>query len=317
MKVLTDRQLLSLKELINGSIGRELACDCLSELISSSAWCHILFLSETDNLSYIDKEVIEDILNKTDGQNSFFFPKKNKEIESDKDSLAKSRHFCFLGQLINICSKKELDFRNYISWFDEWLIDYQLPDGSYNYGAQTNNLFLRNSVVTTVAILEGILAFQNFTGDASKYYINLEKGLKYLLKNQVYLSPTGEKFPETDWDKIVFPRFHRFDFVRGLDLILDFILKFDKEIDFDLIEKSFLLLKDKKQQGLKKSEKKIFSSEKRNEYNTNTDQSHFDDKFALSEIVKRFHSCESVYVKQIIDKAWFKYLKARDTGLLN
>ena len=111
-------------------------------------------------------------------------------------------------------------------------------------------------------MLEGMVEYSKYTKDTESLAVNMQKAVSYLLKHQVFMSTAGREIPDVEWDKIIFPRFYEYDFSRGLEAILDFLLLTGKKVRGVAVEQALALLRKKTDSGLAHSEKQWLSTEK-------------------------------------------------------
>ncbi len=227
-----------------------------------SPWWYFLLLEETDRLSDVPVETFKELLVCADRQYLHIFPVREEDAPEDINAYTEVLCFCFLGSLMRLASKVDFDVFAWLPWAKDWIKRYQLPDGGYNCDDAAYTGSGKGSLISTTVMLEGMLAYVKYTGNYDEFGKNIERAVSYLLKHHVYMSTKGEAIEGTDWDKIIFPRLYEFDFSRGLEAVLDFVLQTGKKVRRVNMEKAIALLKQKMESGVNHSEKQWMSEEK-------------------------------------------------------
>ncbi|GAB4274972.1 MAG: hypothetical protein Kow0029_15720 [Candidatus Rifleibacteriota bacterium] len=227
-----------------------------------SPWWYFLLLEETDRLADVPVEKFKELLVCADRQYLHTFPVKEEEFPENLNPYTEIVCFCFLGSLMRLASKVDFDVFAWLPWAKDWLKRYQLPDGGYNCDESAYLGSGKGSVVSTAVMLEGMLAYVKYTGNYEEFGKNIEKAVAYLLKHYLYQSTKGEDIPGVEWDKIIFPLFYEYDFARGLEAVLDFVLQTGKKVRKNNLEKGIALLNKKIADGVNHSEKQWLSQEK-------------------------------------------------------
>jgi hypothetical protein len=227
-----------------------------------SPWWYFLLLEETDRLSDVPVETFKELLVCADRQYLHIFPVREEDAPEDINAYTEVLCFCFLGSLMRLASKVDFDVFAWLPWAKDWIKRYQLPDGGYNCDDAAYTGSGKGSLISTTVMLEGMLAYVKYTGNYDEFGKNIERAVSYLLKHHVYMSTKGEAIEGTDWDKIIFPRLNEFDFSRGLEAVLDFVLQTGKKVRRVNMEKAIALLKQKMESGVNHSEKQWMSEEK-------------------------------------------------------
>ncbi len=227
-----------------------------------SPWWYFLLLEETERLSDVPVETFKELLVCADRQYLHVFPVREEDAPEDINAYTEVLCFCFLGSLMRLASKVDFDVFAWLPWAKDWIKRYQLPDGGYNCDDAAYTGSGKGSLISTTVMLEGMLAYVKYTGNYDEFGKNIERAVSYLLKHHIYMSTKGEPIEGTDWDKIIFPRLYEFDFSRGLEAVLDFVLQTGKKVRRVNMEKAIALLKQKIESGVDHSEKQWMSEEK-------------------------------------------------------
>ncbi len=226
-----------------------------------SPWWYMLLLDETSRSSEIPVPVFKELLTCADRQYLKIFPVREEDVEGPVNGHTEIMCFCFLGGLMKLASKLEFDVFAHLPWAKDWINRYQLPDGGYNCDEAVYTGSGKSSIASTTVMLEGMIEYARFSQQPDLFAANMQKAVSYLLKHQIYLSSKGEEIG-LDWHKIVFPRFYEYDFTRGLEAVLDFLLLTGKKVRGMAVEKAVNLLQAKIDSGLAHSEKHWLSEEK-------------------------------------------------------
>ncbi|MDN5280007.1 MAG: hypothetical protein PWR01_3972 [Clostridiales bacterium] len=225
-------------------------------------WWYFLLLEETDRLEEVPVETFKELLMCADRQFLHSFPISEDELPENLNPYTEIVCFCFLGSLMRLASKVDFDAFAWLPWAKDWIHRYQLPDGGYNCDEAAYSGSGKGSLISTTVMLEGMLAYVKFSGNYDEFGKNIEKAVSYLLKHHIYLSTKAAEIDGTEWDKIIFPRFYEYDFSRGLEAVLDFVLQTGKKVRRSNMEKAISLLEKKLSEGLNHSEKQWLSEEK-------------------------------------------------------
>lgn len=226
-----------------------------------SPWWYILLLEETSRLKEVPVALFKELLTCADRQFLKVFPVKESDRNGQINGVTDVMCFCFLGGLMRISAKLELDIFAYLPWAKDWIHRYQLPDGGYNCDELAYTSSGKSSVQSTVLLLEGLIEYSRFARE-DIFVPYMQKAVSYLLKHQIYMTSAGKEIRDVDWDKIIFPRLNEYDFTRGLEAVFDFLLLTGKKIRGVAVEKALTLLNQKITAGIAHSEKQWLSDEK-------------------------------------------------------
>lgn len=226
-----------------------------------SPWWYVLLLEETGRLNEIPPNIIKELINCADSQYIKVLPIKDEGMNGTINSYTEVMDFRLLGGLMKVSSLLKLDIFTYIPWAKNWINRYQLSDGGYGCNDSSSDS-VKKSIISTTVMLEGLIEYSRFLNDTETYARNMFKAVTYIIQHQIYLSINGHEIPDTDWDKIIFPRFCEYDFSRGLEVVLDFLLLTERKLKHSSIEQALLLLRRKTDIGLGFSEKQWLADEK-------------------------------------------------------
>ncbi|MGM0599969.1 MAG: hypothetical protein ACQETH_09160 [Candidatus Rifleibacteriota bacterium] len=275
-----------------------------------SPYWFFFLLEETDRLEDIPIDIFKEMLMCADRQFLNYFPTCQEEVPEGLNPDVEIMCFCMLGSLMRLCSKLDFDVFAWLPWAKDWISRYQLPDGGYNCDANAYIESGKSSIVSTVVLLEGMLAYGKHIGSYEEFSKNVEKAVSYLLKHHIYMSSNAEEIKEMEWDKIIFPRFYEFDFSRGLEVVLDFVLQTGKKVRKANTLKAIDLFKKKYEQGVNGSEKKWLNGEKTVSYYSDTPVL-FEDRANIPVVMKKYNGPdENPYVKKQMERIKQKLEKA-------
>lgn len=281
-----------------------------------SPWWYMLLMDETERTKEIPVDVLKELLVCADRQYLKIFPANPGDVPEQVNSCTEVMCFCFLGNLMRLGSILELDVFAYMPWAEEWVRRYQLPDGGYNCDEIAYQEQGKSSVVSTAAMLEGMVEYSRFIGDNERFAANMQKAVSYLLKHQFYLSSTGSEIEGVEWEKIIFPRFYEYDFSRGLEAVLDFLDLTGKKIRAKAAEKAIKLLDEKVKNKLDYSEKQWLSNEKTVSYYIENPVM-FKDMANLPLLMKLMNSTSpNQFVPAMLNRIAQKLAKAQAAGQL-
>jgi hypothetical protein len=227
-----------------------------------SPWWYFQLLEETERLEDVPVETFKELLMVADRQFIHYFPVEDDEFPENLNPYTEIMDFCSLGSLMRLSARLDFDPFAWLPWAKKWINKYQLTDGGYNCDETAHSGSRKSSIISTTIMLEGMLAYVKNFENYHELGENIEKAVSYLLKHHIYLNSKGEKIEGTDWEKIIFPRFCEYDFSRGLEAVLDFVLISGKKVRRRNLEKAISLLKEKFDSGLNHSEKQWLSEEK-------------------------------------------------------
>ena len=130
------------------------------------------------------------------------------------------------------------------------------------------------------------------------------------------MSTAGKEIPNTEWDKVIFPRFYEYDFTRGLEAIFDFLLLTGKKVRGVAVERALALLRKKTDSGLAHSEKQWLSGEKTVSYYIEKPII-FQDMANLPLVMKKLNSIsDNEYVPAMLARVSRKHEEVKSRGLI-
>ncbi|MEO7119183.1 MAG: hypothetical protein ABIZ34_09460 [Candidatus Limnocylindrales bacterium] len=99
----------------------------------------------------------------------------------------------------------------------ERLLGEQLEDGGWN--CQTENGATVSSFGTTIAVLEGLLQYEQSTGASAVVTGARERAHEYLLERRLFRRKSTGEVIDPDFTRFAFPTFYFYDVLRGLDYL--------------------------------------------------------------------------------------------------
>ena len=196
-----------------------------------SPWWKILFLFETSNMRYIQKEIILRFIRIVDEHYLHFFPKKEEELPEGVNPYTDIICFCALGSMIKVACSKEIDIIEELPWVDDIITSNILPDGGYNCDESVYTESERSSIISTLVMFEGLLDYEQFS---DKYSYIIDHGIDYFLKRDLFYSTSGDIIDKR-WLKPIFPRFYEIDILRILTFVVNWAQKRERRLDEETV----------------------------------------------------------------------------------
>lgn len=210
----------------------------------NSPWWFILFLYEIGEISRVDKNQLIQILIHANKQFLHIFPLLDEDVDREINGCTEVLCFCFLGCLIKVCISAGLNAFEYIPWANDWFEQYQLPDGGYNCDEAAYNGSKKSSLLSTAPMIEAMIAIKQSKPNFTKFDANIKRGMQYLLDHQIFLTSSGQTMKGCGWEKIKFPIFYEYDYLRGLEIVIDCAQLMKQPISRLKINEALLLCKD-------------------------------------------------------------------------
>lgn len=182
-------------------------------------WWKLALLLELKELNSLPEAVLEDFVQELDTHYLHHFPLIESELPVGCDPYRQILCHCALGTAAQVLLAGGINVWERLPWLYDWLWRYQLPDGGYNCDEQAYTNSQKSSIVSTVPVLEALLASRpaaDFTQSEQELLI---AGYHYLLNHQLFRSSTGKLIDEA-WLQPLFPRFYEYDLLRGLQLVI-------------------------------------------------------------------------------------------------
>lgn len=221
----------------------------------NSPWWSMLYLYETGNIEMVRYSSVESLLKCINKQCLHIFPITEDEVDCEINGFTGTMCFCQLGTLMKVSESSGVDIFNCLPWVNGWFERYQLADGGYNCDEAAYIGSKKSSLISTAPILEGLMAFVKNNPEQKQFDRILKSGIEYFINHKIFLSTSGKQIKSTDWDKLIFPLFYEFDFLRGLELVLDYSLLTNEKLEMVALKPAIELLEKKIKLGIFHSEK--------------------------------------------------------------
>jgi len=181
----------------------------------NSPWWHMLALSEMGLGHRIPGPVMDLMVERIDRHYLHHFPLVESELPPGTDPVRHIMCHCALGTMMRLLRENDIDVAGRYPWLPQWLDRYQMQDGGFNCDEEA---YTRqrpvSSLVSTLPMLEFMQTLHQY-GD-----MNLERGLaagyEYLLAHRFVRSARNGRLLDRSWLTPVFPRFFKYDLLRGL-----------------------------------------------------------------------------------------------------
>lgn len=244
-RLLSDQKKWKKEQPNNGSIAPEFLEETRHFLASESAlesierdcywpkwespWWRLTLLLEIDQLDWVPPSFLEAFQKALQKQYLTYFPLREEELPAGKNARHIYCH-CALGTIYQIFAKCGKNVEEEFPWMASWFSQYQLPDGGWNCDEA---VYLRknpkSSFVSSLPILE-VLNQRVSAGKTAESEI-LDRGAHYLITRHLCRS-LSKQFEIADplWLVPIFPRFYRYDILRGLSFLAKWALVHQKEL---------------------------------------------------------------------------------------
>ena len=139
---------------------------------------------------------------------------------------------CINGMILTIASYFGSD-RQLLQPIVEYLMKTIMPDGGWN--CVYHQGAVHSSLHTTISVLEGLLAYQAYTGEEEPRITRaIQDAIEFILIHELYLSDhTGEVIKD-DFFTFSFPIRWKYDILRCLDLFRKYDIAFDVRMNNSL-----------------------------------------------------------------------------------
>ncbi len=178
-------------------------------------WWHMCLLHELGNSDQIPNSIVIAMTAALKRHYLPVFPLSESEVPAGTDPYRQIACLCAVGNMYQVLFACGVDVDQELPWMRAWILKYQLPDGGLNCDEKAYTKAVpKSSIVTTVACLEAILfCHKNKLTDDEVLF--LDRGAKYLLKQQLFRKVSTGEVIDQNWLEIRFPRFYEYDFLRG------------------------------------------------------------------------------------------------------
>lgn len=207
-------------------------------------WWRLALLLEIGAIQSVPSQVLEAFAAQLDKHYLHSFPLIESDLPPNCDPYRHILCHCALGTAVQILLAGGVAIWERLPWLYDWLFRYQLPDGGYNCDEQAYTASHKSSMVSTVPVLEAVLASRpagDFTGPERSL---LAAGLRYLLDHHLFQHSGGGGTLNAAWLKPLFPRFYEYDILRGLSLVTRLCSTLQSPLPWLSVAEAFQLLQE-------------------------------------------------------------------------
>ncbi|MEZ0371804.1 MAG: hypothetical protein ACAI44_22120 [Candidatus Sericytochromatia bacterium] len=176
------------------------------------------------------------------------FPLIESELPAGCDPYGQILCHCALGTAARILLAGGIDVWARLPWLYDWLFRYQQADGGYNCDEQAYTGSHKSSLVSTLPVLEALLASRLQADFTAAERDLLGRGVDYLLAHHLY-QRRGGGIIEAAWLQPLFPRFYEYDILRGLSLVIRASLALRRPLAWPALAEAFQQLEDQLEAG--------------------------------------------------------------------
>ncbi len=198
-------------------------------------WWKLTFLLETQQIKRLSQQVILDFANLISTHYLTRFPISESELPAECDPFRHVLCHCALGTAVQILQAADIDPWQQWPWLNDWFIKNQLPDGGYNCDEKVYTHSKRSSLVSSIPMLEALLAQPKLSPELQQV---LHSGVKSLLKRKLFQSSLGQVIDPL-WLAPIFPRFYHYDILRAMKLVIQWKVKYNQPLSIEDIGPAF------------------------------------------------------------------------------
>lgn len=205
---------------------------------NSPWWYFTLCMEMNYTSSIVPTSLLEHFADRVNEHYLKVFPLKEDEFPAGKDPMRHILCFCAMGTAVQILENSGINTDERIPWLRPWFERYQMADGGYNCDeAAYVRAQPRSSIVSTVPMLEALMKLQE-RGLSWRETEILDNGITYMLKRSLFKSICKNAPMDPDFTRLTFPRFYEYDVLRGLSLVSNWAVRFEKTLPFIAIEEA-------------------------------------------------------------------------------
>jgi hypothetical protein len=191
-----------------------------------SPWWHMLALHEMGEGGRIPAETVEAMIASLNRVPLKIFPIHPEDNPEGFDLTRESFCHCGVGCMYQVLHACGVDVDARLPWMRPWFLRYQMEDGGLTCD---NKAYLvrdecPSSMVGTIAPFEAVLLCTSrpYTPEEIAF---LDRAAQFLIERQLTkgsrtVTNAEERLQEPDWLKPCFPRFYKYDVMRGLTALL-------------------------------------------------------------------------------------------------
>lgn len=209
-------------------------------------WWRLALLLELGALDRVPPELAENFAARLDSHYLHHFPLRESELPPDCNPYGQILCHCALGTAAQILLGCGIQVWERLPWLYSWLFRYQLDDGGYNCDEQAYTGSGKSSLVSTVPVLEALLASRPDGPLDERERTSLQAGLDYLLDHRLFQRRSGEVINQA-WLRPLFPRFYEYDILRGFRLALNLSERLQVPLPWSALTEAYELLNRNRQ----------------------------------------------------------------------
>ncbi|MBI3553885.1 MAG: hypothetical protein HY077_15425 [Elusimicrobia bacterium] len=198
-----------------------------------SPWWHMTLLWELGRAPRIPASAVEAMTEALKTRYAADLPFRAEDLPPGKGIYRDVACHCAVGTMFQVLFACGVELDDELPWMRRWLLRYQLPDGGLNCEGEAYVGSKKSSIVSTAPALEAVLLCtpRPFTAQEEAF---LDRGAKYLIDHRVFKSSRG-KVIDPDWLKLTFPRFYKYDALRGLTYLARWSKKRNRSLPADAL----------------------------------------------------------------------------------
>jgi|GEM_PF-604614 len=186
----------------------------------TTPWWHMLALHETGLSHRIPRPLLPAMAERMASHYLRHFPLIESEIPEGADPYRHILCHCAMGTMARLLREEDIRMPDGSRWLCEWVERYQMEDGGFNCdeGAYTRPRRI-SSIESTLPMMEMLLSL--FRLDGLPVFENIARGFEYMLAHRLARSSRDGRLVNENWLSPVFPRFYKYDILRGLSFIAE------------------------------------------------------------------------------------------------
>jgi hypothetical protein len=183
-----------------------------------SPWWRLMTLFEMGKVNLAPETIVDLLVERINANFIKTFPFYEEDIPKGTDPYRQIPCHCALGTIYQALFAYGIDVDRRLPWLRPWFLKYQLPDGGLNCDEGAYTKSKKSSIVSTLPPLESILyCSPNGLTDAEKAFV--DGGARYLIDHHLLYRLSGGLL-DPSFEKLSFPRFYDYDFLRGLSYLV-------------------------------------------------------------------------------------------------
>jgi len=186
----------------------------------TTPWWHMMALHETGLSHRIPRHLVSAMAERIVSHYLHHFPLLESEIPEGADPYRHILCHCAMGTMVRLLREEDVWLPGGSKWLLEWIERYQMEDGGFNCdeGAYTRPRPV-SSIESTLPMMEMLLSL--FRLDGLPVFESLARGFEYTMAHRLARSSRDGRLLNEGWLSPVFPRFYKYDILRGLHFIAE------------------------------------------------------------------------------------------------